>query len=60
MTNERALTMVEHAIQYLSGFFGNLYYVSDDPCVSLALATLYEAHKAIGPMGQIPSWEVQS
>jgi hypothetical protein len=57
MTNEKALTMVEHAIDYLSGFFGNWYYNTDDDAVLLAIGTLHEAHKAIGPLGQIPSWE---
>lgn len=51
VTNEEALTMVEHAISYLStrGY--------PDDSILLAIGTLYEAHKAVGPLGQVPSWE---
>lgn len=58
-SNEDILTTLEHAIDYLSGF-GARYYMSNDSSVSLAIEMLYEAHKAVGPTGQIPSWEVQA
>jgi rubredoxin len=51
VTNEDALTMLEHAIDYL----GTRGYPDDG--IMLAIGTLYEAHKAVGPLGQIPSWE---
>jgi hypothetical protein len=56
VSNEDAATMIEHAIDYLSGF-GARYYSVNDKAVSLALQTLHEAHKAIGPLGQIPTWD---
>lgn len=45
MTNEETFTALEHAIAYLGD--------RDRFAVSI----LVEAHKAIGPMGQVPSWE---
>jgi hypothetical protein len=45
ITNEEALTMVEHAIDYL----GTRGYPDDG--IMLAIGTLFEARKAIGPMG---------
>jgi hypothetical protein len=51
VTNEEAFTMVEHAIDYL----GTRGYPDDG--ILLAVCTLRDAHKAIGPYGQIPPWE---
>ena len=51
VSNEEAYAIVEHAIDYLS--------TRGYPCDAIlaAIDTLHEAHKAIGPLGQIPSWE---
>ncbi len=45
LNNETAFMMIEHAIGHLNA--------SDTD----AIAILTEAYKAIGPLGQIPSWE---
>ena len=55
MDNEQAFTILEHAIAYLSTH-GYLDTSGDAEAIA-TLYTLYEAHKAIGPRGQIPSWE---
>jgi hypothetical protein len=55
-TNEDAFLMLEHAIEYLINsdeYWQDAGYLD----VERALTTLREAHKAIGPLGQTPSWE---
>ena len=51
MTNEDALMIIEHAIDYLStrGY--------PDDGILIAVGILIETHKAIGSYGQTPSWE---
>ena len=51
VSNEECYTILEHAIDYLE----TLGYPDDS--ILAAVQTLREAHKAIGPLGQIPSWE---
>lgn len=46
LNNETAFMLIEHAVGHLS--------VNDTE----AIAILTEAYKAIGPLGQIPSWEL--
>lgn len=59
MTNESALTMVEHAIEHLRQ--SDAYWHNEDYLpTERAINTLFEAHKAVGPLGQIPSWEQDS
>jgi len=50
MDNETALTMLEHAIDYLE-------QLPADNCNALAVVTLNQSWLSIGPLGQIPSWE---
>jgi hypothetical protein len=51
MTNEQALTTIEHAISYLLTSNQTHAEIND------ACDILYAGHKAIGPLGEIPSWE---
>lgn len=60
MDNERALTMLEHAIDSLIDDREDFWYKLSPSVLDWAIVTLREAHKAIGPLGQIPSWEVNS
>ncbi len=46
LNNETAFMLIEHAIGHL------------DASDTDAIAILTEAYKAIGPLGQIPSWEL--
>jgi hypothetical protein len=58
MTNEQAFTMIEHAIVHLKqsdAYWDNEEYLPTERAIN----TLYEAHKAIGVLGQIPSWETE-
>ena len=52
MQNEEVLVMVEHAIDYLA----DVNYPDDS---TAAIKTLYAAHRAVGPLGEIPYWESQ-
>ena len=53
MTNEWALVMIEHAIEHV-----RLQTNADNGNDQFdANSILIEAHKAVGPYGQIPSWE---
>jgi hypothetical protein len=56
MTNEQALTLLEHAEYHL--LKDDDYWREDGyTAVEQALVTIREAWKAVGPLGQIPSWE---
>jgi hypothetical protein len=57
MDNERALTMLEHAIDSLIDDREDFWYKLSPRVLDLAINTLREAHKAIGPLGQIPKFE---
>jgi len=58
MDNETVSTMLEHAIEHerqSSWYWDNVYYLFSERAIN----TLLEAHKAVGPLGQIPSWETR-
>jgi hypothetical protein len=56
MSNEQALTIIEHAINHLK--LSDAYWHNEDYLgIERAITILHEAHKSIGPLGQIPSWE---
>jgi hypothetical protein len=56
MTNEQVLTMLENAIDHL--LYSDEYWHNEDYlAIERAMTTLREAHKAVGPLGQVPSWE---
>ena len=56
MTNEDAYEAIEHAIEYVER---NTNADNGNDCFD-AVHLLIEAHKAVGPLGQIPSWELPS
>lgn len=58
MTNEQAFTMLEHAVEYIKNEYPWTNERGQYLVFNQTVNTLVEAHKAIGPLGQIPSWEL--